>query len=82
MSKLLILLGILVGYALITACGPANEFCENNHDKFNGFCYTLLGYEDVTNKEYSETPTPTLPEEPEQGPHPLIAPPIKPLKCY
>lgn len=44
MTKLLILLTILLGFAL-TACGPANEFCSINYDQANGFCDTVVGYE-------------------------------------
>ena len=82
MPKLLILLVILMGCAL-TACGPATEFCENNYDKLNGFCYTLVGYEPENSSSSNNSPVPSIPiedekEEPEIVRPPEVVPPYTP----
>lgn len=49
MIKLEMLLLFLLPFTLIS-CGAGNQFCKDNYDKLNGFCYTLVGYD----KDYIE----------------------------
>lgn len=80
MAKLLILFTILLGFAL-TSCGPTNEFCENNYNHFNGFCYTLAGYEPASTQTIIQEPPLPEPATPVIVEPPVVEPPPPP-RCY